>query len=133
MSRIRAFTLIEIMLVVALLGLLLAMVVPNFVRARVAAQTTSCINNLLAMNGAKEQWALEHRSVDGAVPADSELFGDDLYLGKKPSCPARGTYQINGVGSDPLCSVQGHTLSDTVVAIAPLGTGSKPRGKPGHP
>ena len=104
------FTLVEIMIVVAIIGLLAAIAVPNFVKARTSSQTNACINNLVKMNGAKEQWALENKQVTGAVPTDAELFGSSLYIAEKPGCPANGTYTINAIGTSPTCSVSGHTL-----------------------
>jgi prepilin-type N-terminal cleavage/methylation domain-containing protein len=104
------FTLVEIMIVVAIIGLLAAIAVPNFVKARTTSQANACINNLVKINGAKEQWALENKQVTGATPTDSQLFGSSLYIAEKPGCPAAGSYTINAVGTAPTCSISGHTL-----------------------
>jgi prepilin-type N-terminal cleavage/methylation domain-containing protein len=58
-NRKAGFTLVEIMIVVAIIGLLAAIAIPNFVRARESAQLNSIANNLRLLEGAKEQWALE--------------------------------------------------------------------------
>jgi prepilin-type N-terminal cleavage/methylation domain-containing protein len=55
------FTLVEIMIVVAIIGLLAAIAIPNFVRARESAQLNSIANNLRILEGAKEQYALENK------------------------------------------------------------------------
>ncbi len=54
-SRKSAFTLVEIMIVVAIIGLLAAIAIPNFVKARTTAQTNTCIANLKQISGAIQQ------------------------------------------------------------------------------
>jgi prepilin-type N-terminal cleavage/methylation domain-containing protein len=105
-----AFTLVEIMIVVAIIGLLAAIAIPNFVKAREAAQRTACIQNLRAIDGAKSTWALEQKKPSGDTPSDGDLFGTALYLREKPTCPASGTYSLNQVDAKPACSVATHTF-----------------------
>ena len=99
----RAFTLVEIMIVVLIIGILLAIAVPNFVRARESSRAKSCIANLTQIAAAKEQWALDNKQATGAVPVGTDLYG--VYTKEAPSCPANGVYTINGVGTDPTCSI----------------------------
>jgi prepilin-type N-terminal cleavage/methylation domain-containing protein len=106
------FTLVEIMIVVAIIGLLAAIAIPNFVKARTTAQKNACINNLRQIDGAKEQWALE-KKVSAGTALDATKEGEvDAYIkgSKRPTCPAGGTYSYNAVDTSPACSIPGHTL-----------------------
>lgn len=107
-NRKSGFTLVEIMIVVAIIGLLAAIAIPNFVKARGTAQTNACINNLRQIDGAKEQWALETKKASGAVAVDTEI---EAYMkGGRPECPASGTYTFGAVDTPPTCDVAGHAL-----------------------
>lgn len=105
-----AFTLVEIMIVVAIIGLLAAIAIPNFVRARENAQRAACQGNLRTIDGAKGTWALENRKGSTDVPTDGDLFGPTLFINPKPHCPANGTYTLNQVDTKTTCSVPSHTL-----------------------
>ena len=109
-SRRSAFTLVEIMIVVAIIGLLAAIAIPNFIKAREASQKNACIANLKQIDGAKNTWALEQKKVNADVPGDTDLFGTSLYIREKPSCPAGGTYSLLAVVEKPTCTTAGHTL-----------------------
>ena len=102
------FTLVEIMIVVAIIGLLAAIAIPSFVRARTTSQTNACINNLRQMDGGKDQWAIENNKVDSDTVTLADIA--DYIKGGTPDCPAAGTYSVNTVADDPTCSITGHEL-----------------------
>ena len=102
------FTLVEIMIVVAIIGLLAAIAIPSFVRARTTSQTNACINNLRQMDGGKDQWAIENNKVDTDTVALTDI--DDYIKGGTPDCPANGSYTVTTVANDPTCSISGHAL-----------------------
>jgi len=107
------FTLVEIMIVVAIIGLLAAIAIPNFVRARTTSQQNACLNNLRQIDGAKQQWALEFYAATNARPGIAEL---QPYLGRGaggslPSCPADSqdtfstSYRVGSVSGIPSCRI----------------------------
>ena len=100
------FTLVEIMIVVAIIGLLAAIAIPNFVKARSTAQQNACINNLRQIDGAKDQWAIEKGKSTGNTVVDTEVDG---YIKKTPTCPAGGAYTYNVIGTSPVCSLSSLT------------------------
>ena len=109
-NRKAGFTLVEIMIVVAIIGLLAAIAIPNFVKARTTAQANACINNLRQIDGAKEQYMLENNTTT-APAAMTALAGAGGYIKATPSCPAGGTYTIGAAGTNPSCSIAGaHVL-----------------------
>src|SRR6266404_4163500 len=109
-SHKAAFTLVEIMIVVAIIGLLAAIAIPNFVKARTASQRAACIANLKQIDGAKATWALENKKTGGDLPTAADLYGAAKYIRDEPSCPGGGTYSINTVDARPTCTVSDHTL-----------------------
>src|ERR1044071_464630 len=92
------FTLVEIMIVVALIGLLAAIAIPNFVRARVSSRKSVCIANLKQLNDAKTTWGMEKNMKTTAKPDVTDLVGPDKYLKTKPSCPAGGNDYFLTIG-----------------------------------
>jgi prepilin-type N-terminal cleavage/methylation domain-containing protein len=94
------FTLVEIMIVVAIIGLLAAIAVPNFIKARNTAQSNACINNMRQIDSAIQQWALENNKKNGdSVTMDN--IKDYLKNGE-PHCPAgNATYELGGTVDSP--------------------------------
>src|ERR1043166_8897071 len=107
-SNKSGFTLVEIMIVVAIIGLLAAIAIPNFVRARTQSQMNACINNLRQLDGAVQQYALENKLASSASYTMSAL---KPYIklppaSNIPSCPANGPYSAGpSVTTPPVCSL----------------------------
>ncbi len=102
---IMAFTLTEIMIVVAIIGLLAAIAIPNFAKARTTAQMNTCYNNLRQIESAKDQLAIEIKKTTGDT-VDTDDIGEYI-KGGFPSCPAGGTYDVGVIGTNASCSIHG--------------------------
>ena len=100
------FTLVEIMIVVVIIGILLAIALPNFMRARETSRAHSCIANLKQIDAAKEQWAMDQRAnATDPAPVDTDLYGTGSYIRNTPSCPSGGIYTIGDLSTPPICSI----------------------------
>jgi prepilin-type N-terminal cleavage/methylation domain-containing protein len=104
------FTLVEIMVVVAIIALLAAITIPNLLRASAKSQATTCINNLRQIDTAMQEFALEQGKTTGATvsyPADLTPYIRLNSAGVIPPCPVGGQYSVNVVGYFPsaFCSL----------------------------
>jgi prepilin-type N-terminal cleavage/methylation domain-containing protein len=111
------FTLVEIMIVVAIIGMLAAIAIPNLVQSRKIAQMNTCISNLRCIDSAKQEWAFEQRKQDTDTPMGTDL---QPYLGRTaggslPACPVDGaqsfatSYAPQSVGTRPTCLIVAST------------------------
>jgi prepilin-type N-terminal cleavage/methylation domain-containing protein len=107
------FTLVEIMIVVALIGLLASIAIPNYVKARDNSTQSACVNNLRQIDGAAQTWALENKLAANATYSLSDLTP---YIkldanGNLPGCPAGGVYTPGAtLASVPTCNIPRHVL-----------------------
>lgn len=123
----KAFTLVEIMIVIAIIGVILAIAMPAFLRAREISRARGCQENLAKIDGAVDMYALDQKKKDGDTVGMTSLILDEGtgYLKRAPECPGGGTYtEPFTVNTPPTCSIgenenapfAPHVLSEPVPA-----------------
>ena len=108
------FTLVEIMIVVAIIGLLAAIAIPNFVKARATSQQNACINNMRQITAAVNEWALETGQQTGATVSYPNDLTPYIQLNSNssiPPCPSGGSYAVATVGTIPQVTCSLSTLT----------------------
>ena len=112
----RGFTLIELMVVIAIIAVLAAILVPNFMHARAQAQTSSCEGNLKMIATALEEYATDHSGQYPAAsaPVDVNLFGGagNPYVQNVPADPAGGTYHYVTPGNGVCLATDAYKIVD---------------------
>jgi prepilin-type N-terminal cleavage/methylation domain-containing protein len=97
--RNRAFTLVEIMIVILIIGLLLAIAVPQFLTARENSQQKACWSNQQKLEAAKHMWIMDYGKESTDTPVMADLVPE--YIKKTPECPVHELYDL-GNGLTPV-------------------------------
>jgi len=126
-SRSSGFTLVEIMIVVAIIGLLSAIAIPNFVKARASSQQNACISNLHQIDSAIQEWALEqhHKSTDPVTSGDIKPYlgrgvngsNGNLYCPADAGTAFASSYTIVNCETAPVCQIFGAAVPTSTAHI----------------
>ena len=92
------FTLVEVMMVISILGMLVTVAVPQWMKGRENARRSTCLTNLKKIDEFKEQYAFAH----------NKLSGDTCSFSDMPIRQSGGTYNFKAIGEAPTCSFTGH-------------------------
>lgn len=114
MKQQQGFTLVEIMIVVAIIALMAAIAVPSFMTSRAASRQSACVNNLRLIDHAKQQLSTAAQNMpDSTVPVWTDI--SPYFKGTGiPFCRQGGTYAINAITNNPTCTYAGHVLVNDI-------------------
>ena len=117
MKKRMGFTLVEIMIVVAIIALLTAIAIPAFLQYREDTQSSLCVNNLRLVHHGKEVVAIKEVWTNGYALLAADIAQINTYIEDAPlNCPVGTTnnvYTFNAIGTDPECPLDPngeHTL-----------------------
>jgi len=113
----KGFTLIELMIVIAIIAILAAILIPNFLHARAESQTSACEGNEKQIATAMEEYAVDHNGDYAAGTVSSTLLGT-LYLGVTPKDPVNSSNytvstSVSSAGSYQIQDTGGHDTTTT--------------------
>ena len=114
------FTLVEIMIVVLIIGILLAIAIPNFVQARESSRAKACIGNLKQLDSATQQFAMDQKKSSTYAMSNADFQSlAPTYLHAMPTCPSNGQPYTQGatVGNYPICTYSGITGAATATGV----------------
>lgn len=107
----QAFTLVEVLIVVLIIGMLVSLAAPNFVRARETARAKSCAQNLRVIEVAKDQYMMDYNLPRTVTIDEANVIGPNSYIKEYPQCPSNGTYTIGRGDEEATCNFGGaHNL-----------------------
>ncbi len=110
----KGFTLIEILFVILVIGLLLAIAVPNFILAREQTRKKACINNLRKIEWAKDCFLMDNNKENDITITETDIYppNGESYLKAIPHCDSNGEYTIGSGNVPPTCDfANGHDLT----------------------
>ena len=109
MKKAAGYTINEVLILVAIIGIIAAVVVPNFIRSKAAARQNTCISNLQQIQSAVQIWAIDNGAADIATPTRDQLVPS--YIKIWPNCMKK-EYSVPAVNAEPECpnGTEGHVL-----------------------